>query len=208
LDTFSDRLSLIALSEQIAAAGALDWLAILTSIAYVILAARGSNWCWFFAAVSTAAWGYQSYFVYHLISDTILQCFYFVMAGVGIWQWRAGAAGAELPVSRMSPLHHLALLSVAGTCGLALGHFFATTLQAAATYEDALTTAFSIGATFLLVRRKIENWLYWIVIDAVYVWIYLGQGAILFAAMMVINIFVAGYGYANWRRSLAEPNIG
>ena len=94
---------------------------------------------------------------------------------------------------------HLALILLAGTCGLALGFFFDSTLVAAATYPDAITTAFSIGATVMLVRRKLDNWLYWVVIDLVYVWIYHSTGATLFAVMMLINVGVAGYGFVNWR---------
>ena len=187
------------LYDQLIATQWLDWLAILTSIAYVVLAARGNNWCWLFAAVGTSVWAYQSYFVYKLVSDALLQIFYLIMAGVGLWQWRSGRGGKELPVTKMTIPQHLALILIAGTCGLALGFFFDSTLVAAATYPDAITTAFSVGATVLLVRRKLENWLYWIVIDAAYVWIYVGTGALLFALMMVINIAVAIYGYLNWR---------
>ncbi|NJC27121.1 nicotinamide mononucleotide transporter [Lewinella antarctica] len=157
--------------------------------------------------MSTAVWGYQSLVVYELVSDAILQLFYLIMAGVGVWQWqRGGDKGGQLPVTRMTMPQHLALIVFAGTGGSALGLFFNTTLQAAATYPDAITTAFSIGATFLLIRRKLENWLYWIVIDAVYVWIYRGQGAHLFALMMVINIMVAAYGFFTWRRELTREH--
>ena len=194
---------LTELAAQVQAASALDWLAFVTALLYVVLAARSNNWCWVFAAVSTSVWCYQSYFVYGLASDALLQVFYLVMAGVGIWQWRSGAGGAELPVTQMRPGQHALLFLVASTCGLALGYFFDNTLQAAATYPDALTTTFSVGVTFLLVRRKLENWLYWVVIDAVYVWIYLRTGAVLFAVMMLINIVVAIYGYQNWRHELA-----
>ena len=186
--------------EQLVATQWPDWLAILASVAYVVLAARGNNWCWLFAAVGTSVWGYQSYFVYNLVSDALLQLFYLIMAGVGLWQWKSGHGGEELPVTEMTGFQHFALILIAGTCGLALGYFFDSVLVAAATYPDAITTAFSIGATGLLVGRKLENWLYWVVIDAAYVWIYVGTGATLFAAMMVINILVAIYGYLNWRR--------
>lgn len=194
------------LLTELAAAALLDWVAILTSIAYVVLAARGNNWCWLFAAVSTSVWAYQSFFVYQLVSDALLQLFYLVMAGVGLWQWQRGNNGAILPVSRMSLVEHLLLITIATTGGLALGYFFDQTLQAAATYEDAITTAFSMGTTWLLVKRRLENWLYWIVIDIVYVEIYLRTNALLFAVMMVINIGIAAYGYVNWRRSLAPTN--
>lgn len=197
------------LAEQIAAAGFLDWLALLTSLAYVWLAARDNNWCWLFAAVSTAVWAWQSFYEYNLVSDGLLQVFYFVMAGVGIWRWQKKDRGYEkekgklrgeaLPIVRMSAKEHSITILGGLAGGLMLGYFFSNTLVAAATYPDAITTVFSIMTTFLLIGRRLENWLYWIVIDVVYVWIYAGTGAVLFAAMMVINIGMAVYGFIQWR---------
>ncbi len=197
------------LFEQIAAAQFLDWLALLTSLAYVILAARSSNWCWLFAAVSTAVWAYQSFFEYRLVSDALLQVFYFVMAGVGLWRWQSATAGASVrPVRKMTPLEHLLTLAGGVLGGLLLGYFFSSTMTAAATYPDAITTVFSIITTFLLIGRRLENWLYWIVIDLAYVWIYWNTGAALFALMMVINVFVAGYGFWQWRSELTMAEQG
>ena len=211
------------LFEQLLAASFLDWLAMLTSLAYVWLAARDNNWCWGFAAVSTAVWAYQSFVVYQLVSDALLQVFYFIMAGVGIWRWRANkrAAGTAPRVTADGPLDELLLptnrpsikrmswrehaLTISGGLlgGLFLGHAVGSGFTAAATYPDAITTVFSIITTFLLIARRLENWLYWVVIDLAYVGIYWSSGAILFALMMVINIGMAIYGYRYWRRELA-----
>lgn len=215
-----------ALTEQILAAGFADWLALLTSLAYVWLAARDNNWCWLFAAISTAVWGWQSFFVYQLISDGFLQLFYFVMAGVGIWRWRSSKDGTTeqarptdndlldeiaLPlrpkpdIRRMTAGEHVAVIAGSGIAGWLLYFFVSGTFVSAATLPDALTTAFSVATTFLLIGRRLENWLYWIIIDAAYVWIYAGTGAILFAVMMVINVGMAIYGYLNWRREVLAP---
>jgi nicotinamide mononucleotide transporter len=211
------------LYDQILAAGPLDWLALITSLAYVWLAARDNNWCWLFAAVSTAVWAWQSFVVYQLISDGFLQLFYFVMAGVGIWRWRRskaglteqGAAREDLlddvvvqtrDIKSMTAREHIYVLVFGLVGGWAMCLFVSGIFTSAATLPDALTTAFSIATTFLLVWRRLENWLYWIVIDAVYIWIYLNTGAVLFALMMVINIGMAVYGYFHWRRKLVENN--
>lgn len=211
---------MLSLLEQIAAAGPLDWLAMLTSLAYVVLAARDNDWCWLFAAISTAVWAWQSFFEYQLISDGFLQVFYFVMAGVGIWRWRQlrresdgspvvsradvpNPAPAAAPgIQHMTLVEHLATLGIGFAGGLLLYYFVSSSFTAAATLPDALTTAFSVVTTFLLINRRLENWLYWIVIDVAYVWIYAGQGAALFALMMVINVGVAVYGYVNWRNEM------
>jgi nicotinamide mononucleotide transporter len=195
------------LLQQILAAGPLDWLAMLTSLTYVVLAARSNNWCWLFAAISTAVWAYQSYFEYNLVSDALLQVFYFIMAGVGLWRWqRSDQEGAVVPVVRMTVQEHALTIGGGLAGGLALGYFFSATMTAAATYPDAITTVFSIITTFLLVGRRLENWLYWVVIDIAYVWIYLSTGAALFGLMMVINVGVAVYGFSSWRKELATDS--
>lgn len=194
--------------------GPLDWLAMLTSLAYVVLAARDNDWCWAFAAVSTAVWAYQSFAVYALVSDGLLQVFYFVMAGVGLWRWRrcrADGRGKDSPrptagIRRMTGAEHLTVLAVGAAAGGLLYGLVSTNFTAAATLPDALTTAFSVITTFLLVYRRLENWLYWVVIDLAYVWIYGKTGAYLFALMMVINVGVAIYGYRHWRTELDAAN--
>lgn len=219
---------LAELIEQLFALSQLDYLATVTALLYVWLAADDNNFCWVFAAVSTACWAYLSYFEYQLVSDALLQVFYFVMAGVGMWRWRSepapppseeeqflaeafpdpfGGYGESLvpttPIRTMTVREHALTIGGSTLAGLALGYFLSAVLTSAATYPDALTTAFSVAATFLLVNRRLENWLYWVVIDAAYVWIYYRQGALLFAALMVLYVGMAVYGYLNWRAEQA-----
>ncbi len=214
----------MSLLQEIFSLSPLDYLATLTALLYVWLAAGDNNLCWFFAAVSSACWAWLSFFEYQLVSDALLQLFYLVMAGVGLWRWRSESVppteGERLqaeawpdptdgygdilvpttPIRRMTVREHALTIGISTLGGLALGYFFSSVMTSAATYPDALTTAFSVTATFLLVNRRLENWLYWIVIDAVYVWIYWGQGALLFAILMVVYTIMAVYGYWNWRR--------
>ncbi|TXF88717.1 nicotinamide mononucleotide transporter [Neolewinella aurantiaca] len=213
------------LYDQILASGPLDWLALIASLAYVWLAARDNNWCWLFAAISTSVWAWQSFVVYQLISDGFLQLFYLVMAGVGIWRWRRSKVGLKeqgtlrkdllddevikkplTAIVRMTAAEHVYTILFGLIGGGAMYLFVSGVFTSAATLPDALTTAFSIATTFLLVWRRVENWLYWLVIDAVYVWIYLNTGAVLFALMMVINIGMALYGYIHWRQEMRSAN--
>jgi nicotinamide mononucleotide transporter len=191
------------LVEQLIAQTPLDWIAVVAGLVYVWLAARDNNWCWLFAGISTAAWAYQSFFVYSLVSDALLQVFYFIMAGVGLWRWRrAEMPGAVASISNMTLTEHLLVVGGSVLGGIALGYGFSQVLTAAATYPDAITTVGSVLATFLLIGRRLENWLYWVVIDLAYVWIYLGQGALLFAVLMGIYTIMAIYGYLNWSKEM------
>ena len=203
------------LFQQIAATDTVEWIATLTALAYVWLAARDSDWCWGFAAVSAALWAHQSLVVYGLVSDALLQVFYLIMAGVGLYRWHRARresepntaldsvaiaeAAADHDIRRMSPREHALTIGGSLAVGLLLGAVVGALATATQTYLDAVTTTFSVTATFLLIGRRLENWIYWIVIDALYVYIYFRSGALLFAGLMVLYVILAVYGYREWR---------
>lgn len=191
--------------EQFQSLTLLDWATTILALIYVFLAARNNPWCWVFGALACAVWCYVDIVQYDLYSDAALQAFYVVMSGFGIYQWQfGGKESGELSISRMSLTEHVGLITVSIGVGLLLGYFVSQNFAAAATYPDAITTVASVGATFLLLRRKLENWLYWIVIDLAYVGIFWSREAWLFAGIMVIYVLVAVYGYLEWKREVGR----
>ncbi|MEL6636400.1 MAG: nicotinamide riboside transporter PnuC [Bacteroidota bacterium] len=198
LASFWDSFLLAAESE-----GFFYWselLAVMTGIVYVVLATRSNPWCWPWGIVSSALWAYAAYVLFDLYVDALLQLFYVGMGIVGWQQWRRGAEGEVRPVSRLRSSEHLAIVGVGLALALPIGYFFAEYTPAAATYIDAWTTVFSVLATILVVKRKLENWLYWIAIDAVYVYLYYTRGGYLFALLFVAYTIIAIIGYRAWWR--------
>ncbi len=188
------------LIEAAVALGWLQWLAVLFNVLYVILAARSSIWCWAFGFVGVGL----LFFIYvdaRLYSDASLQIFYAAMAIYGFWSWRH-LSQQEHRVRRMPGRQH-AILGVIGILGAwALGTFW-TQFGAALPYIDALTTSFSILATYMVARRYLSNWLYWIVIDLVCVWVYLVRDLPLIAALFFVYSILAVYGYLRWKKQLS-----
>ncbi len=200
---------LSAILQQIATTAAgfswIDWVATLSAIFYVLLAARGNQWCWFWAIVSGLLWAYASYVFYQLYFDALLQLFYVVMAVVGYVQWQYGGRNnAPLPITRMTTPQHLAAILAGSLLSVVFGVLAARYTSAAATYWDAFTTVFSVVTTFLLIRRKLENWVYWIVIDAVYAGLYASRGAYLFMVLMMLYVVIAVGAYIRWRREIRQ----
>jgi nicotinamide riboside kinase len=103
-----------------------------------------------------------------------------------------------------APRRLLAALLVAGLAATAL---LATALgrltDAALPLTDAGTTSFSLVAQLLLTRKWIENWLLWIVVDAVYVVMYVSQALHLTAALYVAFLVLAVLGWRSWSKDLA-----
>lgn len=123
----------------------------------------------------------------------------------GWYYWRFGGTDrrAELPVTRSSPrlLAAVILISAAGTAVLGTG--FALTTNAALPYWDNGLLVGSVATMWLTARKKIENWIFWFVIDVVSVVVYWVQGLALYAALYFVYLGMAAVGWLSWQRSMA-----
>lgn len=182
----------------------LEWGACGLSFAYVFLAARNTPWCWPFAFIGSCVWAYQVWTAYDLWFDTLLNIFYAVMALVGWAKWleRDEPSVEILPVTRMSLGEHARVIGLGTVLSVGFAVWAQRYTNAALAGPDAVTTVFSVLGTFLLIGRRLENWLYFVVIDLAYVWIYLERGSVVFAVTFAIYAGMAVYGYSAWRRGL------
>ncbi|MEZ4898676.1 MAG: nicotinamide riboside transporter PnuC [Saprospiraceae bacterium] len=177
-----------------------EWVALLTGIVYVWLAALQKRSCWYWGILSCALWAYADINYYLLYLDALLQFFYI---GMGIWglkQWSAASTGVDLQIERMSWRDHLRFLWWVIPGSFLFGYLFDNYTPAAATYADAFTTIAAIAATWLTVRRYLENWIYWIVIDLIYIGITGSRTAYLYALLYLIYTLVAIWGLISWYR--------
>ncbi len=191
------------LATEAAALSWVDWAATITAVFYVVLAAREQVWCWFWGIISCSLWAYASFFFYDLWLDALLQLFYVGMGFAGLYRWKFGNPNQQtLRITGMWWVHHVHIVLIGGLMAFFFGYFFDEYTPAAATYLDAFTTVFSVIATFILVQKKLENWLYWVVIDAAYAWLYASRGAYLFALLMIVYTIIAAIAFFRWRRRM------
>ena len=187
--------------QEAAQFNTLEWSATLIGIVYILLAAANRPSCWIFGMVSCALWAYASYAYYLLYLDAILQVFYVAISVWGLYQWMRGTAEqTPLPIRELGSVQHLILIGGGLLLSLLFGYTFDQFTPAASTYWDAVTTVFSIITTFLLVQRIKSNWLYWLVVDAIYVFLYASRGAYLFSGLMVLYLVIATLAYFRWRK--------
>ncbi len=187
--------------EQLRTLSPLELVAVMLAIAYLLLAIRQNIWCWFCAGLSTAMYVYL-FVDAKLYMESLLNVFYFGMALYGWHVWYSGRAGdAELPVSVWSlSVHARALLAIAAI-SLISGYLFERFTDAAFPYIDSMTTWSAIWATFLVARKVLENWWYWLVIDSVSVFIYWQRDLQLTSILFVIYVFLVPIGLLSWARS-------
>ena len=177
--------------------GWVQWLSFITGLIYIYYASAQQSRCWPWGIISSGLWAYASWFDMRLLSDSILQMIYVVL---GIWGWYAWSNPKKIttiPVTKMS----IRDLSFSILCSLVLSAllgWYMTTMEAAFPILDATLTIFSITATILLIQQKIENWLFWILIDWVSVPVFMMRGGYLFAILFVIYGILAIKGWYNW----------
>ncbi|MFT4601970.1 MAG: nicotinamide mononucleotide transporter [Arenicella sp.] len=189
---------LIGLKEGIIQTSWIEWVAVLTGITYVILAARKSIFCWSFALASAGFYVYICY-DYNLYLESFLQLFYVLMAIAGWYFWNATKDREEL-IQKWRLDFHALNIGVSAVACLVLGYYFDHETAQAYPYLDAFTTVFSLAATYMVTQRVIENWLYWIVIDIAGVFLYGAKGLYLSAVLYFIFTVLAVIGYIHWRK--------
>lgn len=178
----------------------IEWMATLLALVYVILAARQKIVGWLFGIVSCALWAYASFVFYKLYLDALLQVFYVAMGFWGWFSWQKDkSTGQSLAIKTLPLSLHAAIIPLGILLSLLFGYFFAALTPAAATYPDAFTTVFAVAATLMQVKKVLENWIYWVVVDACYVWLYGSRGALLFMVLMLIYVIIAAFAWLRWR---------
>ena len=192
------------LLDQAQAFSPLELLAVVLAVLYLILAIRQNIWCWFCAGVSTAIYTWILFDV-ALYMESALNLFYLAMAIYGWSHWRQGAYRiAALPVV-VWPLrtHVAAVLFVFVISGVS-GYLLNTYSDAAFPYVDSLTTWGAVWATFLMARKVLENWWYWVVIDATMVYVFWAKNLELTALLYVLYLLLIPIGLLSWTHSYRE----
>jgi nicotinamide mononucleotide transporter len=180
---------------------ALEIAANLVATTSILLASRNSVQTWWVGIVGCALFAWL-FFEAQLYADVTLQIVFIATSLAGWRFWAHGTAGAVPPIRRAPPtlLGVMAAISIAVTAGYgALLHGFT---DAYAPFVDSAVLVLSLVAQFLLVRRMIETWAVWVLVDTVAVPLYLSRGLHLTAALYALYWLNAFYGGWQWRREM------
>lgn len=177
--------------------------AVVFGLLYIILAAAEIIWCWLAAIISVSLYLYI-FIKAEFYGDAGLQVFYIVMAVYGWYQWKfGGEKQTELKISFWPFKYHL--FNILGSAilvvivGYILGNF-----NKHSPYLDAFTTVFAIVATYMVAKKIIENWVYWVVVDSVAAYVYAtkplyeGKPLYLTALLFALYTVLAITGFFSW----------
>lgn len=185
-----------------------NWIEItgaILSLIYLDLSIRQKVSLWFYGIVSSLFY-IVIFFQAKFYADMSLQFYYVVISIYGWIIWKNGESenGDESPTNQLSKrlMLHLALATglIYLVYYLILSSFTDSTIPKA----DSLVGALSVVGTWMLARKLIENWLVWIVADALCVALYVYKGLYPTAILFVIYTLMAGVGYWQWKKKMEE----
>lgn len=133
--------------------------------------------------------------------ESALQIYYLAMAIYGWRQWRQPQSGSHyLPITRWSGRHHVVALAFIAIATLISGYILSLHTDARLPWLDSFTTWASVVTTYMVARKILENWLYWLVIDSVSIYLYVDRSLYFTALLFAIYIIIIGFGVYQWTR--------
>ncbi len=178
-----------------------EWLAFLTSIVYIYLIILKKTSAWAFAIFSSLLY-HIVFFKSKLYLESSLQLFYVVMGVFGWITWKMKEKQNNNKIITWSLKKHLWNSFICICCSLILGFVFKNYTNQFNPYMDAFTTVFSISATYMVTKKILENWVYWILIDSIAMCLFISRSLYLTTLLYLIYTIMAIIGLIQWKRLL------
>ncbi len=208
--------------EQLINTSYLEWVAVILAIFYILFAIKENQWCWPAAFFSTAIYSYL-FFDVNLYMESLLNSYYLVMAVYGWNQWQkiqnSSANNQSLPINNKTSAKgsfstgNISSWTIKTHLVLIFSTFILVYISAYLLNEytnqdfaliDSFTTWFAILATYMVTKKVLENWIYWIIIDFVSIFLFLSKGYVLTAVLFAAYVVLAIIGWSTWKKHYAQ----
>ncbi|WP_428240912.1 nicotinamide riboside transporter PnuC [Gynuella sp.] len=174
----------------------------------VLLIARRHMLTWPIGIISVVLY-MMLFYQYQLYSDTLEQIYYIGASVYGWWYWQASQSSSQTktPVIVGSKGNVLIWVLFTLVSSLAVGRIMSGIHlhlpkwfpePASFPYLDALTTVMSFVAMWLMARRRLESWVYWIIVDVIGIWLYYTKGIKFVSLQYVLLLAIAIAGVVSW----------
>lgn len=171
---------------------------VLTTVS-ILLAARNSVHTWWTGIAGCALFAVTFYRA-ALYADVTLQAFFIVTSAIGWWHWLRGRAGETLPVTRTTRREFGGAIVLAALATVGYGALLMRFTNAYAPFIDSAVLALSVVAQVFLLRRRVENWPVWLLVNTIAVPLYASRGLQLTAVLYAAYWVNAWFGWWRWRQ--------
>ena len=189
----------------------IEIIAAVIGLTYLFLAYKASVWLWP-VGILMSLFYVTVYITGKFYADAALQVYYIGANVYGLLKWtvsrrrgsgRPGLEKGELEICRTPKRLWLPLSLVSALLWLLLYLILRTCTDSPVPVGDAFTTALSIVAMWMLSRKYIEQWLFWVAVNVVCVALYFWKGLYPTGILYCVYVIVAVLGYFRWKKEMA-----
>ena len=182
----------------------LELFAVIMNIFSVIYAKRNSILVYPTGLIGTGIFVYILY-NFSLLGDMIINFYFVIMSIYGWYYWSQKKNGEVLHnVSRTSTKEYyfILMLGVISLISIYAIYNFYDKWDSWTAYVDTITTAIFFVAMYLMARRKVESWIFWIIGDIITIPLYFYKGLTISSIQYLIFLILAILGYISWKKIL------
>ena len=186
----------------------LELFAVTMNILSVIYAKRNSILVYPTGLIGTGIFVYILY-NFSLLGDMIINFYFVLMSIYGWYYWAQKKDGQTLNnVSRTSikEYYFILILGITSLLSIYLVYNFYDKWDSWTAYVDTITTAIFFVAMYLMARRKVESWIFWIIGDLITIPLYFYKGLTISSIQYLIFLILAILGYISWKKILNNSN--
>jgi|TARA_B100001741_G_scaffold97898_1_gene80149 nicotinamide mononucleotide transporter len=148
-------------------------------------------------------------FKWELLGDMIINAYYFVVSIYGWYYWtRKNSNNDYTPISKVNYNDQkiILVISILSAIFVSLMYTVFNKWSGLVSYIDILTTSIFFAGMWLMARRKIESWIFWIIGDIISIPLYLYKGLTFTSFQYFIFTFIAIAGYYKWKSIYNRKN--
>lgn len=183
----------------------LPWLEIVANtvnLAAIALATRNSIHTWWTGILGCALFGWL-FFTSQLYADVTLQVFFIITSALGWWHWLHHRGNRQpRPITRTAPAELALTVPLGALAAIGYGWLLHRFTDAYAPFIDSSVLALSVAGQILLMRRKVDTWLFWFLANTLAVVLFSSRGLWITAFFYTLFWFNAPIGFLRWRREL------
>ena len=178
---------------------ALEIIAVVFALLYLFFAMQQNILCWYAAFISTFIYT-VIYWDVSLYMQSLLNIYYLLMAIYGWFSWKNKLEIDDNYVVAWSYKNHFIVILIILFLTVISGLFLKDT-DAVYPFLDSFTTWASVITTFMVAQKVLSNWLFWVVINFIAIFLNFDRQLYFTVALLVSYQFISIYGYYQWRKS-------
>ena len=177
-----------------------EFMAFLTGVIYVLLARKQKVSCYIYGIASTLIYIYLSY-NNKIYGYMLINTYYFFMSIYGWYLWKLMSKDV-LKITNMFYKDYLKVLVLFCLSFAVVFGFISYFNDSDVIYLDSFFTSLSFCAMWLMVRKKIENWIFWIFVNLMWTMLFIYKGIFITTFLHTIYLILSFSGYLEWKKNL------